>query len=277
MSGAVSNLKPVEQDIVTRIAELRNGVEHFSVVLEGGYFTTAHGVDEFTIQSQRSVFRIARQLHHTYGSTIKVIFGILANDLGQVCESSVNVCLTNDAGEVPTEVGIPTALQEELNAFPYLHTHQLIFQTERRARNRGLRHFRKYYESHSVDIRNGSSHLTASEDENEIGLYLKGPGEQHTAVAKTRGDWQWSSYCPLIMAQHYADISQRARKRSGTSDCVIIDLASIEDRHKVDKGAELALASYSSMRRTAIMNVCFGDDTGELYVIDEHRPVGVRV
>jgi hypothetical protein len=264
-------LRPVEQDTVDRISLLCEQFLRFVVILEGGYFTATHGADAFTIQSQRSVFRMASQLKHKYGDRVRIVFGVLGNDLGQVCSSDKTSChIASSSGPV-VRTQLPPELQAELDNYPHYRSDQLIFLTERRARNRGLRHFIDYYQQHRDDILRGISHLNAVVEGNRVQLYFKSEDGQNTAVAQKYDGWQWSSYCPLIMAQHYADVSQRAYKLfSGIQRSIIADLAFIDDRHKVSKGAELALQTYPHMGDASILNVCFGDDEGELYTIDEH-------
>jgi hypothetical protein len=274
MNNVADTLHPVEQEIISRITKIRHLEERFLVVLEGGYFTTTYGADEFTIQSQRSVFRVAKQLKRIFGNDIRIVFGVLGNDLGQICASDANVCEIGTPND-NAQITIPDKLQFELDAHPHLRANQLIFLTEKRARNRGLRYFREYYHRYRDDIESGSSHLAAVETPVGIQLYFRATDGQETAVALKREGWQWSSYCPLIMAQHYADVSQQARKLfSRIDNCIVVDLAFIEDRHKVGKGAELALRSYEHMSDVTILNVCFGDDEGELFTIDEHQLIG---
>ena len=270
----MSILRPVEQEIIDRIARIRTTNGRFLVVLEGGYFTTAHGVDEFTLQSQRSVFRVARQLKRLFNDDVRIVFGVLANDLGQVCSSDTNMCEIGVRSQT-AQAKIPDELQLEFDAYPYMRADQPIFLTEKRARNRGLRYFRDYYQQYTSDIKTGHSHLGVIENGDGTQLFFKSSDGQETAVAQQRTGWQWSSYCPLIMAQHYADVSQYARKLfPKTGDCFVVDLAFIEDRHKVSKGAELALRTYQNMVGVTIFNVCFGDDHGDLFTIDEHQLEG---
>lgn len=268
-------LKPVEQDIIKRIEALcGNSDERFLVALEGGHFSTMYGADEFTIQSQRSAFRVAEEIIRLYSKRAKVVFGVLADDLGQVCSAEENVCTVALPSNKDQKVEIPKELHDELIASSLYKPEKLIFLSEKTARNRGIQFLRKYTKKHEYDIKHGGLHLSFEEDDVKKRLFFTASDNQRIAVADVIDGWQWSSFCPLIMAQHYADLQANAIKLfSGPTKHILLDFSFIDDRNKVNKGAELSQRTYPNMTSATIINVCFGDDEGDMYTIDEHAPV----
>ena len=266
-------LKSVEQDIIKRVAGVIGDTdERFLIALEGGHFSTMYGADDFTIESQKSAFRVAEGLIKKYKKQAKIVFGVLADDLGQVCSTEQNVCTVALPGNKDQKVEIPQELHDELTASKLYKADKLIFLSEKTARNRGIQYLRKYTKTHADDIKKGASHLLFKEESGRDRLYFKASDGQSIAVADVI-DWQWSSFCPLIMAQHYADLHGNAAKLfAGTAKQIIVDFSSSDDRNKVNKGAELSQRTYPAMHDVIVINVCFGDDEGDLYTIDVHNP-----
>jgi hypothetical protein len=265
------SLTASEQDIFDRIIKAPKPSGRCLVVLGGGYFTTTHGVDEFAIQSERSAVKIATYLKRKLDDNVRIVFAVLANDLGRVCSEDASICELKPQSLASNSPDMPAELQSELESYPHFRPNQLISCTERTMRNRGLRHFRGYTQAHSRAIEENASHLAINPSGGKQQLCFRGEDGTTTAVAEMRNGWVWSSYCPLIMAQYYADLVRRSRDRfSGTSFCIVADLAFADDRYKVNKGAELALMSYPHLSNVQILNVCYADNDQDLYTVDEH-------
>lgn len=268
--------KDVEKEIIKRIdAFSAQTKEQFVVVLEGGHFSSKFGADEFTVQSQQSAFKIAQHVITNYAKKARVAFAVLADDLGQVCSADTNACTVDNDGPIKNDkqLEIPPELQEILQSNKLFKRDKLVFMSEKTARNRGIQSLRKYVKAHADDIASGKSHLKITEDEAGLRrLSFTAKDGQDIIVADMFDDWQWSSFCPLIMAQHYYDLQHKVHSIFSTAKHqLLIDFSFIDDRTKVNKGAELSLKTYPYATRVAIVNVCFGDDAGDMYTIDTHN------
>ena len=271
------SLNKVEETLVDVIGELIQKSKQTSqgrilVVFEGGHFSTLSGADEFSIHSQQSAFQVADHLILRFSRDVRIVFGILADDLGQVCHTEQPVCTIAPPAPPALEkaIEIPGTLYDVLKAHKLFSPDKLILLSEKSAKNRGIKWFREYLKSHVANIAERSSGLSVEEEGGLKRLSFTGSDGQSVLVADMTNEWKWISYCPLIMAQHYYDLSQRAQKIfPSTQNRIVVDFSFIDDRGKVCKGAELSLRAYPH-KDLKIINVCFADVLGTVFTIDQH-------
>lgn len=276
VASETSTLSEVEEAILDLVHSSKQAHEgKILVVLEGGHFSTTSGADEFTINSQQSAFKIADQLIRRFSRNMRIVFGVLADDLGQVCSAEQNVCIITPptASKSDKAIEIPVALYDVLKAHRLFTPERLILLSEKTARNRGIKWLREYVKDQAEAIAKKTSKLSIENEEGLDQLYFTASDGQSVLVADMISEWRWASHCPLIMAQHYFDLSQKAKKfLESAQHQIIIDFSFIDDRNKVCKGAELSLEVYPH-KSMEIINVCFGDDTGTIFTIDQHERI----
>jgi hypothetical protein len=240
-------------------AKENNPKKRIIVYLEGGYFDTRFGPQDFSINTLKTAVATAEELiRNTYKIT-RVLLGILVNDIGAECEEDVCV-IPDEANEYKDEkrLVIPDSLKKILKKSHILKD-EVFFTREKTLRNRGLKIVKnviKNPEDYSVVVnekKNGGELYSVMIHNDKIPLGIK-------------NDKTWSARCPLIMGQYYSDLYIKLVKKFGKdAKILLIDMGEMYDRHKMNNGAKIAFLLLEKMYGydspdLEIVNYSFQDD-----------------
>ncbi len=237
------------------------------VYLEGGYYDTRFGPQDFSFNTLSACTDITKELiKNQYGIT-RVVLGILANNIGQVCGEDSCVIPININKNDSDYVELPQSLRNIINNTGIVPRDQVMFTTEKNLRNRGIKLIKKLIK----ELQKYSLVMDKKTESQEIcSVVLEG---KKIPLAIKKGE-AWAARCPLIMGQHYADIFIKNAKKFGSStNQIIIDMCEMYDRHKVNNGAKFASLLLHRLYRydtsnIHIINCCFQDDELMEYELD---------
>jgi hypothetical protein len=239
------------------LARLQSAADRPALVfLEGGHFDPRFGADDFSKASLDAALDLGSHLIRVYGRRLRVVFGVLQDDLGLDCAG--DACSLGERGPSDPRAGLPDALEARLAACRYVKRDRVEVFRERAAKNRGISRLRRILAAGSVPF---LCEETAGE---ETRILLQADDGQRVLLACRRGA-AWVASCPLIMAQHYADVVSRLDRRFSHSPVLLIDYSRLADRNKVERGAELALRLMiaDAAAPCHIINVFYADDAGQ--------------
>lgn len=237
------------------------------VYLEGGYYDTRFGPQDFSFNTLSACMDITKELiKKQYGIT-RVVLGILANNIGQVCGEDSCVIAINVNKNDNENVELPQSLGNIINNTGFVTRDQVMFTTEKNLRNRGIKLIKnliKKPQKYSLIMDK------KTESQEICSIVIEG---KKIPLAIKKGE-TWAARCPLIMGQHYVDIFIKNAKKFGSStNQIIIDMCEMYDRHKVNNGAKFArlllhrLYGYNNSN-IHIINCCFQDDELMEYELD---------
>lgn len=245
------------------------------VVLEGGHYDPRSGADLFSRNSLRCALTMGRETIERYGRRVRVVYGVLVDDLGLDCDASSCRLL----GTAPTgfDQVLPAELEAILQRDRFVKRDRLIVSTERHSRNRGLKQLKRLLEGDKASF---AEYLTI-EERDGANHYVMRADDGLTIQVATRVASRWTVKCPLIMASHYAELVENVEQRFGQRYAiVIVDFSEISDRGKVTRGSELALRAFvpagAEAARRSILNVFWADESGELYLTDSFHDCDLR-
>lgn len=229
------------------------------VYIEGGYYDTRFGPNDFSINTLNVAIDITSEIiKKEYGLT-RVILGILINNIGISCGE--DVCVIPKPGEMKVnedDTIIPELLDKLLQRSKIVKADQ-ITTNERTLRNRGIRTARAIIENES------EYEIAKDVNSNDEILYNVIIDGKKIPLAIRRGE-KWAARCPLIMGQHYSDLYIKFSKKYGKNTYqTIIDMCDMYDRHKVNNGAKVAflilkkIYNYDTSNLN-IVNFSFSDD-----------------
>lgn len=226
------------------------------VYLEAGHYSPKTGATDFSEHSFLDAIFLAKSLIREYGKNIKIVFGVLVDDLGLVCGGG-----TCQMGTAQTTSSKPfDDLIEQLIADEAIIKRDRVLRfSERTTKNRGIETLRKLMKREHPNL------VVSTEDDCSV-MQFQNQADKPIVLARKRAD-AVSIQCPGIMNQHYSDVLQALRKRFFESDnFVIIDWSELYDESKVRNGVD---AFFQFMAPTDvnchISNIFFGDDEGDIY------------
>lgn len=231
-----------------------------AVIVEGGHFDPRLGADSFAIASLNAALQLTEGLIHHYARRVRVVISLLVDDLGASCGPAA--CTLADA-PAPVETGVlPDPLDARLRAHRLVRRDRVVVTTERNARNRGLAALRGWTAVPDLLHWHGAPGARRATFQADDGASIP--------LAEETGPGRWTARCPLIMAQHYADLRALAGRRYAPSwPTVVVDLSVGADQPKVTRGAELAVRrphSAPDARPHAIVNLFEADATAGVAV-----------
>lgn len=255
----MKDLKQTLLDLVLETTDQSAGRRQI-VYLEGGYYDTRFGPQDFSINTLSTAISVAEEVIKRKYKVIRVILGVLVNNIGIVCGDDVCV-IPNKKNDVENEnvLKLPEILNKMLKKSKVTKNDPVILTNEKTLRNRGLRIVKKIVnEPKKYNI------VMDKNKEREALCSVLIDGEKIPLTIK-RGK-TWSARCPLIMGQHYVDLYIKISKKYGQDiNLLVIDMGEMYDRHKMNNGAKVALVLLHKMYgldagNLKIANFSFQDD-----------------
>lgn len=263
MKLALIELSKLEKNIIERIdkkIDENKSLLPLVIYLEGGHYDPRYDISDFSIESLENVLNIANNLIIKHKGSIKIILGILIDNLGLQCSESV--CdIANIAESNNNEDDLPKEIEEVLNKYIIVKKERMIISNERNCKNKAIKFLKKKIETKqnriSVDNHNNNSTVNYQTLDN-----------QSIELAEIKSKTTWVAKCPSIMAQHYTNVTNKILNRFPNSEnIIIIDFSEIEDINKVTRGVEIALDIFYPLnikqKQIEIVNIFktdFGDD-----------------
>jgi hypothetical protein len=230
------------------------------VYLEGGHYDPRYEISDFSINSLKHVLNVANNLIIKYKGNIKIVIGILVDNLGLQCTENTCEIIEND-GVVKNNEELPMEIEKILDKYLIVKRDKMIISNERNCKNKTISFLKKIIETKhdSISINNQNDTLS---------VFYHASDNQLIQLAEIKNSVTWVAKCPSIMAQHYNNITSKILKRfSDATDLTIIDFSEIEDINKVTRGVEVAfdvyIPSLIEEQKVNIHNVFmtdFGDD-----------------
>jgi hypothetical protein len=230
------------------------------IYLEGGHYDPRYEISDFSIKSLENVLNVANNLIFKHKANIKIVIGILVDNLGLQCsENSCDISNIDESNK--NEEDLPIEIEEVLSKYIIVKKERMIISNERNCKNKAISFLKKITEIKqnriSVDNQNDVLSVNYQTLDNQI-----------IQIAEIKSNITWVAKCPSIMAQHYTNVTNKILKRFPNSESItIIDFSEIEDINKVTRGVELALDIFfpSSIKekQIEILNIFksdFGDD-----------------
>ena len=250
-----------ELDIVEILHDVVDPPARPVIFLEAGHFKPAEGADEFSITSLRSALRLAEVLISTFGRDLRLVFGVLMDDLRERID---------DDAENSLALAVPGELHDLIQQHRLARSDRLLVSTERNARNRALSKLKKLCRD-EIDNR-----LGAVEESDATRIVLKGDLANDVTLAYRKAHGA-IAHCPAIMGQHYADSLLSLKKRFPLSEqLLVLDWSEMFDFSKVTGGAracrELFMDERLNDTECHVINLFFGDARGDIYRLHHDEP-----
>lgn len=252
------HLAPPLREVIAQVdAHLTRISTPLVVAIEGGHFDPRDGVTPFALNSLHHALDLTTALITKYDRRVRVVLGVLVDDLGLECATTCGVTNRTRAATTST---LPVELDRVLRDHRFVKRDRVVVSSERNARNRALKRLRRAYE-HDVlppALRTAIDQQTARMD---LILPVRG---RNVVLAEARGN-VWTATCPAVMGQHFTDVLQHIEKRFPAKHAaLIVDISEALDCEKVSVGAIAAERVFSVPTQTpvAITSVCWFDDDG---------------
>lgn len=230
--------------------------KHLNVLIQGGYFESHAGIDEFSINTLKKAKELGHHLTEKYRK-IKITHGLLINDLGQSCSGeacSVSSLLSTAPATLEKQI-------KDLQKITGTTDINLVIATERHMKNVGLRKIKRLIKK--------SNHLSRSiyplEDNHSKKWFLSSDASDDILLFEERG-LNWIAKCPVIMGAYYHTML----KLIGTTNSIsiVIDFCAANDKNKVLKGAETSHKVLGNCEKLEIIiPVISSSDCSYLYPI----------
>ncbi len=252
-------------DLVTRLSAFVEDVRPTAFFLEGGHFDPRFGATQFARNSLEDALEVGGELVSRFGRAVRIVFGILVDDLGLDCNGGS--CATGSSSAVETAGNpLPDALETILGSHRIVKRDRVVVSSERNAKNRGVERLKRMTSSDNTP---GDWSEGLRQERTEKGKrFIIDVGQSVELAAVCAG--AWSAKCPLIMAQHYLDVASGIRQRFPAGPrIVLVDWSEMLDRPNVVAGAKVAvhLSGASESHSLDIINVIYGDNAGEIFQI----------
>jgi hypothetical protein len=234
------------------------------IYLEAGHFNNRFGVDDFAINTLNDSIALGRILIKKYQKNVRLVYGILIDDLGIACSDESCTLSSLPANEKISQAGLPDELEEIITTSSLIKRDRLMIFSERTSKNRAIDTIKKQIKNNndSILIKEAEEYSEINVSTNEWGTFM---------LARRQGS-VFTAKCPAIISQHYKDVAIKLRQRFfELNDFVIIDWSDASDKTKVLQGSSaFPVICDSAPLQTSIINVFFGDDEGELTEIQHN-------
>lgn len=267
------------------------------VFIEGGHYDPRFVEEDdmvFAEESLRAALELATNLVLKYKKAVKIVLGVLVDNLGQECgadacsiplpagEPVVEEALDVDEGEENASGGrkkkkkkekpkLPESLEDILTEYPIARRDMLVVTHERAAKNRAVRAIRNYIKSDALS----QLPLDVVEESDDVTrVYFTGP--DGNVLLATRNGEAWSAQCPAIMGVHFDEVFTALDKRffkRQSSPRVVIDFSEAADRSKVTNGSKAALSLFIDREGYGthhIFNISSVDEEVEITELDHY-------
>jgi hypothetical protein len=250
--------------IITQVENLVNqGDGPLIIYLEGGHFNHAFGADDFSQNSLLDAISLGEYLISRYQKSVKLIYGILVDDLGLAC--SADSCSIASISEKPVAHTLPKEIEHILSSSRFIKRDRVQVFSERTTKNRAISSLKK-------KLKNKPECLIKKINHEDEEIYLSLPNESDIFLCR-RQPHAYNIRCPGIMGHHYSDVVMEMRKRFfNASRFMIIDWSETMDRNKITQGTKVLQHVFDAYKRdgieVTIYNLFFGDDEG---LLTEHH------
>ncbi|WP_461238370.1 hypothetical protein [Klebsiella michiganensis] len=229
------------------------------VYLEGGHFNRQFGADEFALNTLSDAVAFGKKLISKYQKNIKLVYGILVDDLGIACsEDSCTLSQLEKISEPQAAGELPEEIEFFIQKNTLIKRDKLMVFSERTSKNRSIESIKK-------KLKDNTEGLLITENGSHTEIKLSVPDVIPFVLARKNGD-VFTAKCPAIIFQHYKDILFKLKQRFTESrDFVIIDWSDFSDHNKVVQGrTALTVMQKPQNHNLTIANIFFGDDEGHI-------------
>jgi hypothetical protein len=244
----------------------------FAVYLEGGHYDPRYPITDFAIDSLTKTLNIANNTIVQHKKKLKIILGILIDDLGLQCGSDSCDISEHALASDEEDVGeLPIALEEILAQYSIVKRDRLMLQGERNCKNRGIQSLRRIL---TQQKKRPFRELRVDEKLQLTQVFFHNEQEDSILLAESKNKEIWTAKCPLIMAQHYSDIYHKISKLHPKIGAYhIIYFSETDDYHKVTTGSDVAMKIFlrdgqTNGKEVKITNVFLSDIEPEHYIIN---------
>lgn len=241
------------------------------IYLEAGHFNPSFGSDDFSENSLNDAIEFGGELIKKHGKSIRIVFGVLIDDLGLQCGK--DVCEISTVSEIQSDK-ITEELEAILASSKLVKRERLLVFSERTTKNRAINRLKKLISKQSDLIRVKGEQET---EKCQVMMPLNHEGDE--ILLSNKEAHVYGIKCPGIMGQHYDDVLLKLRERFfQASSFHIIDWSEIMDETKVSHGARAFSNVFNTHRSSDfqqihISNVFFADDEGELTKTNHEKAI----
>lgn len=224
------------------------------IYLEAGHYLSTTGPTDFSTESLKDTIIFSRYLIKKYGKNIRVVLGILENDLGTDHAKNTKKNTLN---------ALPSELEAIIAHDTIIKRERVLHFSETTTKNRGSSFVKKQIKNKNKKI--------AIDNTPEALVHIHTTHQKICIGSKTKNN-TYKLYCAGIMLQHYIDVFTKVKKRFKQADSfVIIDWSEHFDKTKVVHGRQAFQSIYSSDENISlrIFNVFYTDDEGSIYSIQK--------
>ncbi len=267
MSLGRADLSQAMQAAYSRLGRLvASSTKPLVIYLEAGHYVSAKGPDEFSTASLGQALALATNLILDFKEKIRIVFGILQDDLGMKCDD--NACSLPMQNHKTLD-GVPEALLALLRQSPVVKLDKLMLFSERSAKNRGINRLRRLAKEDS-----SQSGIHRESETGREGIFFSSLDRQEIPLVLIT-EQRWVAKCPTLMGQHYADVLIALGKRFPPEYPVaIVDVSDLMDRNKVGRGSEAALRLFckdlDKRAELHIINLFFEDPSGDVFISEDY-------
>ena len=268
------NISKVEHELITLIQKevAESSPTVTAVYLEGGHFDPRYSATDFSTDSLTKALNVANNAILAHKKNIKIVLGILIDDLGLQCGVESCEILPSPAAKSGNTglAPLPAELENILDQYRFVKRDKLVIQGERNCKNRGIQSLRKIVANQLDQF----PQLSLKEVNDVTQVIFKNQEGTDIILAEARDKGIWIAKCPLIMAQHYKDTYHKALKmHPQVGACHIMDFSEMDDFHKVVNGTEVAMTLFLhpdilGENKLKISNIFLSDFDVEHYSIN---------
>lgn len=248
-----STNKEYYKDLCMTLDKVLLGYKKPVLYLEAGYYDPRVGVDDFALSSMSEAIKVGEDLIKRYGHKVRLVFGVLVNDLGL------------DADELK-ENTMPKSLEEVMAGSNIIKRDRVLIWSEKTAKNRSIKNLKQI-----IGLKS-NNRLILREDDYEVSVLMRSDNGNNVLLAQHSNN-VFKARCPSIMGKHYSDCLELIKKRfPEMTYFIVMDWSKILDRDKVTAGSQTYLNLFASAHDNfpiSIINVFYIDDVGHVCDFDQ--------
>jgi len=249
------------------------------VYLEAGHYDPRLSPDSFSLESLKDALAVLQGLIATYKGEVKIVLGILVDDLGLECGSGG--CSIKEAQNAHSEEDdslFPQSIEEVLSSSRFVKRERVLRFSERTTKNRAIQTLRN-------GIKSEKDSIQVEEGDRASRVIFHSLEEDPVLLAEFEGS-VYRAKCPSIMGQHYSDCFMRIKQRfTEMTSLIIVDWSEMMDHSKVTMGSQAAFKVFFSEEAASavtLMNIFFQDAAGvnaeyEVYREEEFESFAIPV
>ncbi len=205
--------------VSSEVAKLRNG-KYYSIFLEAGHFSPGN-IEKSSLRSFESSVDLAKELKYSFGRRVRVLLGVLVDDLGLTCSEG----LCSPQG-ILKHKGLPTEYEQILNDLGLKIPFEVKLSSERNIKNKAINIFKK-----DLSVLRGNENFKVTGDIGHQGYYLD------DIFLGTSSGYKFAIRCPLLMGVHYyLTFLDMNKKLPFSEKFYIFDWSLFSEMAKVNQG-----------------------------------------